>query len=107
MRYSFLSLASQLLPLIDSGQKLDINETHKHIKGNTLFTWLQEHFEGRIDIGQYPQQDLNAIEKFFNTLSQVVDERRKMGIEKNGLCLLLAYCLEAIDENPETIQSGS
>lgn len=103
--HRFLSLASQLLSLVDSGKKLDIIGTHKHIREKTLFSWLTEQFGGRIDLSSYTKAEQAEMIEFFVSLSQVVDERRKMGIESNGLCLLLAYCIEAMEENPETIQS--
>jgi hypothetical protein len=103
--FKFISLASQLLSLIDDGRKLDIEDTHTHIRNKEIFTWLQQKFEGSIDLSLHKTSELSEMIDFFSSLSQVVDERRTMGIGKNGLCLLVAYCLEGIGGNPETIQS--
>jgi hypothetical protein len=103
--HRFLSLAGQLLSLIDNGKKLDISATHKQIREKTIFGTLTEQFGSRIDVSSFTKKEQAEMMEFFGTLSQVVDERRKMGVEHNGLCLLLAYCIEAMEENPETIQS--
>jgi hypothetical protein len=100
----FTSLASQLLSLLDAGKKLDMDHTHNHIRDKTLFNWLQEKFPERFDLSSYTKSDLVYIQEQFDTWSHVIDERRKMEIKNNGLCLLIAYCLEAIEGDPNTIQ---
>jgi hypothetical protein len=86
--------------LVDSGESLDLSDTHDKLDNGGLFNWLKFKFGDRLDISLYSQEELNSIEEFFGSLSNVVDEERKMGISKNGLCLLVAYCFEGIQQNP-------
>lgn len=39
--------------------------------------------------------------------SKVVDERRRLEIKHNGICLLIAYCIEAVEADPDVIQDKS
>lgn len=100
----FTDLASKLLSLLDAGKKLDMDNTHSHVRDKTVFSWLQEKFRERIDLSKYSNADLVYMQDQFCTWSHVIDERRKMEVEHNGLCLLIAYCLEAIEGDPNTIQ---
>ncbi|NLP59399.1 hypothetical protein [Lutibacter sp. B1] len=99
VRYTYLGF--YINSLVDEGETLDLNETHEKIRNKTLFKWLKEKFPEKLDISLYTEEELNAIESFFESISVAVDEDRKMGITKNGLCLLVAYCLEALQHNPE------
>jgi hypothetical protein len=101
----FTVLASQLLSLLDAGKKLDMDSTHSHIRDKTIFSWLEEKFPERIDLSTYKDADLTDMQSLFHTWSLVIDERRKMEVAHNGLCLLIAYCLEAIEGDPNTIQN--
>ena len=81
--------------LVDDGETLNLEETHQKIRSKTLFNWLQVKYPDRLDISIFSPDGLNNIESFFESLSIATNEKRKMGIQKNGLCLLVAYCLEA------------
>lgn len=42
--------------------------------------------------------DRDALLRFFGSLANSVDARRKFGIEHNGLLLLVAYAMEGIQQ---------
>jgi hypothetical protein len=90
--------------LVDSGEVLDLRETHSKIRSKKLFEWLMSMYSDRLDISLFTKDQLNKIEDFFESLSIATDEARKMGIEKNGLCLLVAYCLEAAQRDEKTVR---
>ncbi|WP_337043656.1 hypothetical protein [Emticicia sp. 17c] len=94
VKYTLLGF--RINSLIDKGETLSLKETHKHIREKTLFAWLDKKYGKVLDFGSYP--DSIEIEEFFEGLSVAVDEGRKMGIYKNGLCLLVAYCFEALQQ---------
>lgn len=87
--------------LIDSGEFLDIKETNKKIEDRKLFEWLKNLYGDRLDISLYTDVELSKLENFFGSLSWNVDAERKMGVSKNGLCLLVAYCLEGAQCDPK------
>jgi len=45
------------------------------------------------------RQELSEMLDLFQQLNNVVDSKRKMGVEKNGLSLLLAYSIEGIQQS--------
>lgn len=100
--YTFLGF--HFNSLVDNGKSLDLRETHQQIRDRNLFNWLSEKFGDEIDLSLYSEDDLNEILDFFGSISEVTDERRKMGITKNGLCLLVAYCLEAAKRKEESLR---
>ena len=89
--------------LVDEGETLNLQETHEKIRSKSLFTWLKNNYGDKLDISLFSQDNLNSIESFFESLSVATNERRKMGIEHNGLCLLVAYCLEAAQRDSKTM----
>jgi hypothetical protein len=91
--YTFLGF--HFNALIDEGHFLDLRETHEQIRNKTLFRWLTSQFKEGIDISLFNESDLNRIESFFESMSLAVNEGRKMGVRRNGLCLLVAYCFQA------------
>lgn len=93
MTYTFLGFYFNAL--VDEGESLDLQETHEKIRSKSLFKWLKEKYADSLDISLFSETELNQIEAFFDSLSVSVNERKKMGVENNGLCLLVAYCLEA------------
>jgi hypothetical protein len=91
--YTFLGF--HFNSLVDNGEILNLEETHQKIRSKSLFPWLKSKFGNSIDISLFSDREIEDIEEFFESLSFATDERRKMGIQKNGLCLLVAYCFEA------------
>src|SRR5687767_4316600 len=91
--YTFLGF--HFNSLVDAGEVLDLQETHDKIRSKSLFKWLKSKYSDSLDVSLFSKEQLDKIEDFFESLSIVTNERRKMGIEKNGLCLLVAYCFEA------------
>lgn len=96
IRYTFL--AFELNHQIDEGKKLDLEETKAHIADGTLFEWLKAQFDGDIDLSIYKDEDKEKVLELFVALKENVDSRRKFGVEKDGLSLLLAYCIEGLQE---------
>lgn len=90
--YTFLGF--HFNSFIDNGDVLDLKETHKRIRDKAIFPWLKDKYGDRLDISLFSPEDLNSFEAFFESLSISTDENKKMGVKNNGLCLLLAYCLE-------------
>jgi hypothetical protein len=93
-KFTFLGLL--LNSLVDNGKYLDLKETHEHLRNKTIFEWLKDQFDDSLDLSLYKSEELREIASFFEDLSVAVNETKKMGITNNGLCLLIAYCFEAI-----------
>lgn len=100
--YTFLGF--HFNSLIDAGEVLDLRETHQKIRSVSLFPWLKTKFGDSLDLSLFTDEDIRQIESFFESLSIATDEKRKMGIENNGLCLLVAYCFEAAQRKEEALR---
>ena len=96
----FTSLAFELNHLLDSGISTDLSETKRRIEDRTVLDWLSAIYgpDYRFDISLHSGDDRRELLDSFNSLLEVTNERRKMGIENNGLCLLLGYCIEGAQE---------
>jgi len=99
--YTFLGF--HFNSLVDAGEVLDLQQTHDKIRSKSLFKWLKAKYDSSLDISLFSEEQLDKIESFFESLSISTNERRKMGIEKNGLCLLVAYCFEAAQRNEKDL----
>ncbi|WP_300604788.1 hypothetical protein [Niabella sp.] len=99
IKYTFLGF--YLNSLVDSGEFISLSDMKKAIDNKTVFSLLKSRYEDRLDISLYTEEELAKLEEFFYELNNVLDEQRKLGIEKNGLCLLVAYCFEALQHDLE------
>jgi hypothetical protein len=93
--YTFISF--QLNSLLDEGLFLDYKEIARHLKTKTVFDLLKQKFGQQIDLS-IDAQELREISDLFFDLYEVVNEQRKFGVSKNGISLVLAYCIEGIQQ---------
>jgi len=96
----FTHLAFELNHLLDSGLSADLSETKRRVDDRTVLDWLSEQYgaDYYFDISLYSPEDRREVLDLFVDLLVVTNERRKMGVENNGLCLLLGYCIEGIQQ---------
>lgn len=100
-------LAFNLNGAIDTGKYADVgfDEVGRAIDNGTIFGFLAKRLEGDIDLSIFDATRKAELLTEWQDLRNAVSARRKFGVEKNGLCLLLAYCLEGIqrrqDSNPK------
>jgi len=93
IRLTFLSFC--LNSLLDQELKLDYQETIEQIEKGRIFEWLKTKFGDNIDLSLYETADKEALLELFNNLLDV-NARKKFMVEKNGISLLLAYCIEGV-----------
>lgn len=83
--------------LVDKGEILDFNETLNKIYKKKLFTWLKDLYPNNFDISLYPSEELDKIQSFFEDIAT-----NGLLVSDNGLCLLVAYCLQGIQNETRT-----
>jgi hypothetical protein len=95
----FTYLAFELNSMLDQGHALSIEETKEYVDDGTIFEWLDEHLESPHDLDGTPvsPEVRSAILSVFRPLN-TVDFRQRFGVEHNGIALLLAYCIEGIQQ---------
>jgi len=96
----FTSLALELNHLLDNGLSTDLSETKRRIEDHTVLDWLSQKYwpDHGFDISLHSPEDRRELLDFFNSQLFAYNERRKMGVENNGLCLLLGYCIEGAQQ---------
>ena len=99
-------LAFYLNAALDTGNYADLSldVVGTAIDNGTIFDLLAKKLEGDIDLSIFDAAKKAEIIAEWQDLRNAVSARRKFGVENNGLCLLIAYCLEGIqrrqDSNP-------
>lgn len=99
MRITMLTfIAFYLNSAIDSGRydDLGIEEIKQEIRAGTIFPFLRNQLGADIDLSILEAADEAELLAEWQDLLAAVNERRKMGIERRGLTLLIAYLLEGI-----------
>lgn len=100
-------LAFYLNAALDTGKYTDVSyqEVADHIDDGTIFNFLQKRLAGEIDLSIFDEGMKKELVQEWQDILNAVSARRKFGVEKNGLCLLVAYLLEGIqrrqDNNPQ------
>ena len=93
----------QLNAEIDSGSTASIDEVEDQIEAGSLFTWLRDRYPG-LDLSVVTAPGYGDADGILAGLQQLLggyrgSERRKWGVENNGLCLLLAWTNELIQQH--------
>lgn len=91
-------IAFYLNAAMDSGRYDDllIGEIKKEIENGTIFDFLRQRLGNDLDFSILRKTDEAELLAEWQDILMAVNERRKMGIEKRGLTLLIAYLLEGI-----------
>lgn len=84
-----------LLAALDRGQVLAPDAVRAHIGDGTLLAWLRE--EHDIDTSFFGGDSLEGHEAV-DLFERVDMTHGSFGLEHNGLVIVLAYCLEAIQQ---------
>lgn len=95
-------LILELNAAIDAGEKADWNETREHIEAGDIFSWLREK-KFSMDLSFYSGERTAIGDEIAQELQQIYggyagSERRKWGVQNNGLNLLLAWTNEIIQQ---------
>lgn len=84
------------------GSDYSFRDVHRGIEEKTLFADLERRFPKRLDLGifrTHAEQKAGALEALRTAAGGVEGrERRKLGVTNNGLSLLLALVLEALQQ---------
>lgn len=93
VNYTFLGL--MINSLIDRGYHMSIDELFQEDVG--IFNVLKSKFNDEFDISCYSEAELIGLEKSFFSLYSAV-YTSSMLVNDNGLCLLVAYCFDFIQQ---------
>ncbi len=102
---NLINLCSLILNLnaaIDAGETATLEEAKAHISQGDVFDWLRLTY--KLDVGLLQDPDQRDGLEIVRGLQEICggysgQERRKWGIENNGLALLLAWSNELIQQS--------
>jgi len=91
-------LGMQLNGLLDAGRygTITIDKVKDELDRGNIFAFLKEQFGDDIDLSLNNAQVRSEIVEQWRDMSRAVNERRKLFVGNDGLCLLVAYCFEGI-----------
>lgn len=87
--------------LLDRGNSYSIEEVEKHIEDKDIVDWIEREFpfeNNGIDFSLFKQENRDYLHDEYESIlgGYRGQERRKWGIENNGLCLLISWGIEII-----------
>lgn len=94
--------------LVDYNLHTDVSmdEVKEHIRKGDVLAWLGERFSGQIDVSLYRNNPAAAaaIAEGLLAILEGYDgsERRKWGVNHNGICLLIAWVNELVQQKKWT-----
>jgi DNA mismatch endonuclease (patch repair protein) len=95
--HQFTALTWIVGPLVDQGHAEPMDVIVAKIEDGTLFQYLTQKYGDEADVTLLtPERQTSVLEKFRELTS--INARRKFGIERNGLVLLLGYASEALQQ---------
>jgi hypothetical protein len=88
----------QLNGALGSGKYDDvsIDQVKKELDGGDIWGLLERRLGQDADFSLLYNDDKAKLAREWESLANAVDESRKLYVERNGLCLLVAYLLEGI-----------
>ena len=75
---------------------ISIEEVKAKIYDRTIFDYLDARLGMDVDSSHLSADDKQELIDEWSDMADVINESRKMCVERNGLCLLVAYLLEGI-----------
>lgn len=88
----------QLIAACDSGKydDLSLDEVQRHADAGTIASFMVDRFGQDSDFSLFEPSDWATIGETWGSIANAIDPRRKFGVEKRGICLLMAYALESL-----------
>jgi hypothetical protein len=78
--------------------RIDHKTVFDQIEAGTIFAYLATTLVGNIDLSTYSDADKTELVEEWQSLNSTIDAKRKFGVENKGLCLLMAYIIQGIQQ---------
>lgn len=98
--YKYGHLLWHLNGSMDTGKydSMSFQEVYKHASDRTIRSFLESRFDRDLDLSIMEPADWDDLSELFWNLANAVNARRKFGVENKGICLLMAYTLQGMQE---------
>ncbi len=96
----FRFLLWQFIACSDSGKydNISFSEVYRHANDETISSFLIDCFGKDLDVSIIDASDWATLNSEWGSMANAIDARRKFGVSKRGLSLLMAYTLESIQQ---------
>jgi hypothetical protein len=91
----FTLFAASILPFLDGGQRLDIEQTRQHLADRSIVDWLVSELGPSFARVFSDEAARDEVAEAFAHLNALAAPGWSAGVDRDGLCLLLAYAVEA------------
>ena len=100
--YKFIYMLWQFNAMLDSGKYIytSVEDIKNEIRKGTIAEYLLKTFPDG-DFSIIEKADWNYLSKEWEYYANDLDERKKMGIINNGICLLAGYTLNGLQQHPD------
>ena len=97
--YKLRQLIGEFNHLLDVGEHDDVtlDEVRRNIEVGALASFLANRFPG-IDVSLVEASDWPELNREWARFANSIDARRKFGVSKRGLCLLVGYAMESLQQ---------
>lgn len=105
MRIAQLTFLGFYLNGAQGSEKYDditIEEVKERIQDHTIFEFLKSRLGSDVDLSALSPEEKEELNNEWDSLTNAVDESRKMCVDRGGLCLLVAYLLEGIQSRAKS-----
>lgn len=98
--FKFRHLVWEFTALLDTGKHdgITVDEVKRHAGNGTIPAFLKDRFGGEMDTSVLEPEDWIELSEEWQSFENTMDEERKMGIKNKGVCLLLGYALESLQQ---------
>lgn len=100
-------LIFELNMLVDEGKSMPLKETKQLCQEKRIFEELERRFpseETDLNLSLLKPEVRKELSDIFEDMAIAINEKRKLGVENNGLCLLIAYAQEQIQRETRRIE---
>jgi len=105
VRFSLLTyLLFEINSCIDEcgSESVSIEQVKSHVAAGDIWQFLAARFDGHMDLSLFDGNDVNIVVRNLQDILEALgtQSRRKFGVEKSGLCLLIAWITELMQRHP-------
>lgn len=80
---------------------ISMEEVKRRIEDGSVFDYLEAELGHDLDLSLLTPGERTELLNEWRDFASAVDEARKMCVDRNGLCLLVAYLLEGIQQRQD------
>ncbi len=88
--------------LLDKGEVLDPEDVHQAIREERLLHFLSDRFPTDLSLFENGE-DVAALNEILSRIEGALDAERKFGVSRNGLALIMAYCITALQMSRDEV----